>query len=142
MPLLLLRARRDHFTVSTPHQLIAALRQVGPKPPPHPMILGTINGVTLRRLHGIEMMGRELTIPAPHEYWIDVPPERWNTIWNDALELAYQIESLCQMTARPHDISLIRVTAQDSHSSFTQHTPFVLDPCPNQPSPPSPALAP
>lgn len=92
------------------------------------MILGTVTGVTLRKLHGIEIIGREITIPAPHSYWLDVPAERWKTVWADALQLAIEMETLCQLTNKPHDLTI---------DYFTRHYS-----CRNELSPPSPALVP
>lgn len=83
------------------------LREVVGKPPPHPMVLGTINGVTMRLLQGISLIGREITIPAPHLRWPDVPPERWPSVFADALRLAAEMEMLCEMTGKPHDTSIV-----------------------------------
>lgn len=106
-PQIVLRLRRK-ITVITGHRhLIQVLVAAGPKPPPHPMILGTLTGYTLRSLRAVHLIGKELLIPAPHQIWRDLEPERWPHLWRTAIEMAHNLETLCHTSSRPADIGVV-----------------------------------
>ena len=93
----------NHIITGGPKHLMRVIHEQRiRKPQPHIMVLGTLQGWTMRKLQSIDPIGRELTIPPPHLYWHDVEPERWPAVLTDALHLAEDIEYQFQTISRPH----------------------------------------
>lgn len=97
----MLRIATSYHAITGMKDLITILRKYAPFPPPHPMILGTLNGHLLRKMAGIDSIGREITLPPPHLTWHDVPPERWPATHAEAHNLALTLETHHQNLGRP-----------------------------------------